>query len=108
MRISQMDIQVTVQSLTTTRDSAGGVVKTWANLLEGVWVQRRQTGGSESAAAQREAATQAVEFWGHCADWIDITTRHRLLLGSQIYDIVRVDLNRSKGSALIACTEGLQ
>lgn len=103
MRISQMDIQVTVQALTEGFSSAGGVTKTWAD-VRSPWVQRRQTSGNESTRSDRETPEQYVEFWGHYVDWIDITTAHRIVLDSVEYDIVRVDLVRARSSALIGCT----
>jgi len=103
VRAGQMDTQVTVQSPTEGFSSAGGVVETWATVRT-PWVQRRQTGGNESLRSDRETPEQAVEFWGHYVDWSDITTRHRILLGGVQHNIVRVDLVRAKGSALIVCT----
>ena len=107
MRIGEMDTLVQIQSKTITRDSAGGVVESWADLRT-AWVQRRQLSGAESTQDGRETPSQSVEFWGHFVDWVGIGTAHRITLDGLIHDITRVDLNRAKGSALIGCTAGRQ
>ncbi len=104
MKAGQMDTQVVVQALAgQTRNSAGHLVPSYTELRR-PWVSRRQTAGTESPRNDRTTTDQVVEFWGHWVDWLDVTTKHRLLLDGLVHNILRIDLARAKGSALIICT----
>ncbi len=88
MRIGKMYFRVEIQERTTTQDTFGDALQTWATIAT-VWGSDEQTGGSEPQQGdqQRAARTGVVGIRRR----FDVTPRHRLKIGERVLNIDSVN-----------------
>ena len=101
MQAGRLDRLVTIQARTTAQDSAGMPIETWAD-EEQVWAQKVPQRGDERFTA-RQIVGKAVTTWRlRFLDWLTVHN-HRLLDGTQVYDIHDVrEIGRRAGLELDA------
>jgi len=94
-----LDRRVTLQSLSVTRDSFGGQVETWADVVT-VWASVKPLRGDEVYDATGKIAQRAVEIKIRYRE--DVTTLLRLQYEAANYDITDVsELGRRDGLKLV-------
>lgn len=85
---------VSIESKTTTRDSYGSAIETWAESAT-AWVKPYQSRGEQAVQAGRENATRVVRFK---MMWRSIDTTQRIVWRNETYEIHEVDeTERLKG-----------
>lgn len=100
MRSGRLDRLITIQVKTSTEDSFGEMIETWATLAE-VWAELKYLRGSEWFAAQQEGASVDVIFRIRYRD--DVTPLNVIVYDSRTYDISAVlELGRREGLELYA------
>ena len=89
MRIGRMRSRVTIQTPSdgSSRDAGGGIVNSWSE-LDVVWAHIRPLSGREveMADAQEGVVTHQITIRNRT----DVTTAHRILLGSRTFNIKSV------------------
>lgn len=88
MNPGDLDTLIEIQSLTTIRDSFGGVVETWAT-IDTVWAQIKDLEGREYFLAQQARSEVTVKI---VIRWRDnlLPQATRIKEGSRVYDILSV------------------
>ena len=94
--------EVTIQSLTETRDSYGGVTQAWATFAS-VWARVVTSKGDEAIRAVAEQAQRTVRFQ---VRWLSgVLPSMRIVWQSKNYDIREVDDSlRHRGELWITAT----
>jgi len=88
MESGKLDRRITLEALTATQGSLGGVSEGWAALAT-VWARWLPGGGNETftaAAVHAEAEGRFRIRWRS-----DVTTKHRVVYAAVNYDILAVD-----------------
>lgn len=100
---SDLRHRVQLQSCTATRDEVGGLVETWLPYAT-VWAQVRQTNGREAWYRQQ---MNAAAGWTIGIRWrADVTTKHRVVYGSRVFEIRSVtDEEQKRRYLMLACDE---
>ena len=105
MRIGNMRSRITIQTLGGSIDEGGGQTTTWLE-LDVVWAHIRPLSGREilMADAQLGVVTHEIRIRYRT----DVTTAHRIILGSRTFNIKAV-LNPDDNDKrlLLKCEEGV-
>ena len=103
MKARDLDQKVTIQSLTETRDTFGGLIETWAT-FKTVWAKVEALRGREFFdAAQVQADLTHKVTIRYLAG---VTAKMRVLLGSRVLEINAVQESTERQRWLILmCTE---
>lgn len=88
IRTGELREQITIQSLTESRDAVGGVVQGWAT-FSAPWARVVSMKGDEALRATADQAQHAVRFQMH--HLAGVTTAMRLVWAGRNYDIREVD-----------------
>lgn len=106
MNIGKLDRQIVIQRKTTTRDSEGGAVETWADYRT-VWAEKLDVGGSKGfrgGALRPETETVFTVRWN-----ANFTQLDRIVYRSTNYSILSIaEIGRKEGLAIQARTEAVQ
>lgn len=97
--------RITLQSCVSSRDSAGGIVKTWTNFLTGVPAVVEPISGREFFIARQIASTVDTSI---TIRWrAGILATMRVLYGSDAYDITAVlpDGDSGRRTLSLMCTK---
>lgn len=98
MRAGDLDRRIELQSFTFVDDGGGGGVETWTTYAT-MWAAYQQISGREYLAAGGIQTERRVVFRLRWRD--DITTAHRVVYGSQVFEIHEVrELDRKAGLEL--------
>lgn len=89
--------RVTIQSKSVTRDSYGAEVVSWSNVAT-EWMQVEPLSGRERVAMRQAQSEITTRF--RCRYRTGITTAHRLMVGSQPYNITEVIDTGGDGAVL--------
>ena len=85
MNPGAMDRRIVIQSVTLTRDEAGGVTETWADDST-VWAEIPKQQGGENLIADGDRAADTRQF--RIRNFVDLATdTHRISYQGRIYDI---------------------
>ena len=105
MRIGRLDRRITVQVNTTTQDSSGEDIASWATLVI-VWAQVSPKAAAESLQGDQVHATAVTEFRIRYRS--DVTVATRISYNDQTYDITGVmELGRREGLLITATVRSL-
>jgi SPP1 family predicted phage head-tail adaptor len=94
MNPGKLDCLITLQSLTESRDSGGGIVQTYTTEAQ-VWAQRVDAGGREFRSFGQLSAEVNAVFT--IRSYSGLTTKHRIIDGGHRYDIVSVQPDNRGG-----------
>lgn len=103
MRAGRMDTLVTVQSSTDSKDSRGGVTKTWSTTVCTGWFDVEPVGGAETLASGQREAMQTYEFRGRYNALVK--PDHRLVIGSRTFAILAIRPEPRNGEMVIVAEE---
>lgn len=100
LEAGRLDRRITIQSYTTSADSYGEPLKTWADFVT-VWAQYLPLRGAERFAAKQVDATIEAKFRLRWRD--DLDTTMRITFESRTWDIAGiVEIGRREGLEIIA------
>lgn len=111
MRAGSLRHVVTVQAVTETRSATGDPTPTWATVSGGLhcWAEIAAVGGQERMAADTLASEATHTVTMRYRPDLTLTTKHRLLWGSRVLNVRRVDDSRIyRGERTLLCTEEVQ
>jgi SPP1 family predicted phage head-tail adaptor len=94
MNPGKLDRLVTVQALTESRDTGGGIVSTYTTEAQ-VWAKRDDIGGREFRSFGQLAAEVTAVFTIRA--YPGLTTKHRFIDGGYRYDLVAVQPDNRSG-----------
>ena len=105
MRAGQIDRRIVIERNTTTDDSLGEPIDSWATLAT-VWAEVREPRGREFfAGGQRVAEVDTVFIIRHRTD---VTAKDRINYDSKLYDIQFIgEIGRTVGLEIMAKAQGL-
>jgi len=102
MNIGRLDRVVTIQNFTSTQDSYGQAVQTWADWKTVYGTITFET-GNEREEEERRTATTIVKFTFRSLDIVGITPDYRISYGGNLYDILDIlDYGRSNYTTIKA------
>ena len=105
MRIGNMRSRVTIQTLGGSTDAGGGQATSWSE-LDVVWAHIRPLSGREILMANAQVGVVTHEI--RIRYRTDVTTAHRILLGSRAFNIKAVlNPNDNDKMLLLKCEEGV-
>ena len=106
MRIGNMRSRITIQTLGGSTDAGGGQTTTWSALDTPIWAHIRPLSGREIQMANAQVGVVTHEI--RIRYRTDVTTAHRILLGSRTFNI-KVVLNPDDNNQmlLLKCEEGV-
>jgi SPP1 family predicted phage head-tail adaptor len=103
IRAGDLDQRITLQQITETRDSFGGVTETWTDVAT-VWAGISMLSGRESFAAQHVYAEATHRVIVRYRTGVD--AKMRVKWGSKYLNIISVDETvRRKGMLVLVCEE---
>ena len=97
LKAGDLDKRVTIQAPTETRDAGGAVVVTWVDVAT-VWAAIEPLRGRELIAAQAEASEVSGKI--RLRYLSGITSKHRVVYGARIFDVVAPVNPKERGEAL--------
>lgn len=101
MDAGRLDRRITIEELTESRDSVGGVVSTWDPRCL-IWAQKVPITAREKFAPQQLAADADTRFRIRYPNFTVSPKRHRVKDGVQTYDIRGVlEVGRREGLDLL-------
>lgn len=96
----KLDRRVIIQAKTETQNSFGETIETWAT-FKTIWAEKKTATGREAFQSGREVTGSLAVFTGHYL--AGVTTEHRILEGSTVWDILSVnEIGRKEGLELVA------
>jgi SPP1 family predicted phage head-tail adaptor len=95
--------RITIQSFSSTRDSFGQPVETWADLVS-LWAWVKYTNGQEFISAGQQAETQASMRIRYRTD---LTTSMRVSFNSKLFNIKAVLPSSERDYVDLVVSEGL-
>lgn len=104
MEIGKLRHQIAIQSKTRTTDAVGGYTEAWATITGGtVWVSIVPVAGFEQYRADQlqEIVTHRITM----RYLSGVTTAHRVLFGSIVYDIKSVINVQERGIEMVLLVE---
>lgn len=104
MRAGKLNNRITIQSKTTTYDSCGGPIDTWADTVD-LWAGVETTGGGDFYAAQKLDASVTAVFTVRYRS--DLTSLNRIKYGTRTFEILGTprDPDGMRDALLIAAKE---
>jgi SPP1 family predicted phage head-tail adaptor len=101
----KMDRRITIQTLTESRGSAGGIIEGWSN-LDTVWAEKLEQGTREFRAAGSLHAEASRLF--RIRYRTDVRESHRISFGGRLHDILGISEEERGQTMLLNCkfTEG--
>lgn len=97
--------RITIEHPAVTRDSAGGMVRSWAVLAENIAASRRDFAGGEKPTTSHggEVASARAEFTMHWRP--DVIEQMRVLHNGQVFNIRHVNNFAGRRQSLILTCE---
>lgn len=106
MNIGAMDRRVTIQAKADTQSADGLPVETWTNAYTNVPAQRKYGTGGEKEDEGQQVNHQKADYI--CKYVSGITTEHRIVEGSLVYEIESIEeIGRRQGLLLKTQYNGL-
>lgn len=103
MNPGKLDILATIQNDTGVKNLAGERVSVWSTYGT-IWLQKTGISAAEGVSSDQIVDVTREEFKGRTGDMSGITAKMRLLIGTDIYDIIEILYGDRMYSKLI-CTK---
>lgn len=101
----RMDRLITIEQNAETQSGTGDPAESWSTFAT-VWAGKRDLSGREFLEARQLASEATTEFTIHYRD--DITTKMRIVLAGQVYDIEHAaEIGRGRGTRILAKARGV-
>lgn len=105
MRAGKLRNRVTIQSLVTTDDNAGGFTKTWSTLCS-AWARKRYVSGGDTPELNQTISRRRVEYTIRRRADVTITDAMRVVDGSNVFDIRAIEADdRDLSAQTLICEE---
>jgi SPP1 family predicted phage head-tail adaptor len=106
VRAGQIRHRVTIQTVTETQDTQGGVTRSWAEAVKR-WARITPIAGGETVLAGRAQSTTRFEVQIRSYTSLD-TTDYRILFGTRVLNIENIrDLDERGREQILECREDL-
>jgi SPP1 family predicted phage head-tail adaptor len=106
MNIGRLDRQIVIQRKTTTKDSEGGPVETWADLRT-IWAGKEDRGGSKAFLAGAYRPETDSVFTIRYTE--NLTEADRIVYRGKNYSIISIgEIDRKGGLIVQTKTEAVQ
>lgn len=100
MNPGKLDILGTIQRNTGSRNASGETVDSWTTYTT-VWLQKMTVSGRDTVAADQVVNFTIEEFKCRTIDISGVTSKMRLSIGTEVYDILEVSYGDRMYSKLI-------